>query len=243
MRGFASLLLALPLVYPTHLLADLEGARYMSDQHAPNAVPRIGRRASVEENNNALGQYIPQYPYPHFLKEKQSWENVGKRGSSYKSQLPATLRLDLARLGKRGPPTFSIPDHWKSPSKRTALSALREHLYPQMLKRSAQQDPWTGSWSHQVRGPQGFRLHDGEFDYLSRNILYKRAEDSGRDLNSVPFIGKRTEESKAQRLENDEILVRVPREPLNPNKDEDNNDINPWDYINANSKTKTMLMM
>jgi len=237
MRDFTGLFLLLPLVQATPLLADLEGSRYMSDHHSANAVPRIGRRASSEEDLSALGTFLPQYPYPHLLRESQLWTKVGKRSRIHYDSLPNFIKWDLARVGKRGVPMFSIPKSWK-PKKRSPMSQLREHLYPDMDKRSAQpKDQWTGSWAQQVRGPQGFRLHDGDLDYLSRNIMYKRAEDPARDLNSVPLIGKRAEENKIEGEDDDEMLIRVPREET------DEEGTNPWDYVNIAAQLQDGLMM
>lgn len=239
MRDFTGLLLLLPLVHATPLLADLEGSRYMSNQHSNNVVPRIGRRAASEEDMSAMGAFLPQYPYPHLLRESQSWSKVGKRSNSrtHYNSLPNFIKWDLARVGKRGPPSFSLPKSWR-PKKRSPMSSLRDHLYPEGSKRSAQpKDQWTGSWSHQVRGPQGFRLHDGDLDYLSRNIMYKRAEDPVRDLNSVPFIGKRAEEDKIEGQDDDEMLIRVPREESNDEQ------TNPWEYVNIAAQLQDGLMM
>lgn len=283
MRGFTGLLLLLPLVHATPLLADLEGSRYMSEQHSSNAVPRIGRRASSVEDLNALGSFLPQYPYPHLLRESQSWSKVGKRGNSFPdfSSKPLNgrdarsaikfdlgragkrgpqsfsdysvvnfstqplkgrearnaIKFDLGRVGKRGPPSFSLPDSWRS-KKRSPLSTMRDHMYPQASKRSAQpKDQWTVSWAHQLGGPQGFRLHDGDLDYLTRTIMYKRAEDPVRDLNSVPFIGKRAEENKLESQDDNEMLIRVPREETNEDE------TNPWEYLNLASQLQDGLMM
>jgi len=239
MRDFTGLLLLLPLVHATPLLADLEGSRYMSNQHSNNVVPRIGRRAASEEDMSAMGAFLPQYPYPHLLRESQSWSKVGKRSNSrtHYNSLPNFIKWDLARVGKRGPPSFSIPKSWR-PKKRSPMSSLRDHLYPEGNKRSAQpKDQWTDSWSHQVRGPQGFRLHNGDLDYLSRNIMYKRAEDPVRDLNSVPFIGKRAEEDKIEGQDDDEMLIRVPREESN------DEGTNPWEYVNIAAQLQDGLMM
>jgi len=243
MRDFTGILLLLPLVQARPLLADLEGSRYMSDHHSANAVPRIGRRASSEEDLSALGPFLPQYPYPHLLKESQHWSKVGKRsnGGVHYNSLPNFIKWDLARVGKRGLPSFSIPKSWRPKAqKRSPMSMLREQLYPNILKRSAQpKDQWLGSWAHQVRGPQGFRLHDGDLDYLSRNIMYKRAEDPERDLNSVPFIGKRAEENKVEGEVDSEMLVRVPREEI----DEEEEENNPWDYFDGTPQLQDGLMM
>jgi len=239
MRDFTGLLLLLPLVHATPLLADLEGSRYMSNQHSNNVVPRIGRRAASEEDMSAMGAFLPQYPYPHLLRESQNWSKVGKRSNSrtHYNSLPNFIKWDLARVGKRGPPSFSIPKSWR-PKKRSPMSSLRDHLYPEGNKRSAQpKDQWTDSWSHQVRGPQGFRLHNGDLDYLSRNIMYKRAEDPVRDLNSVPFIGKRAEEDKIEGQDDDEMLIRVPREESN------DEETNPWEYVNIAAQLQDGLMM
>lgn len=212
------------------------GSRLMQSS---NTVPRMGRRASeadsplskldssLSEEDNTLSQmysplsemanpfstFIPQYPFPRLLKKRFRFKKKV-------NNLPAWLRADFARAGKRGPPTFGIPDHWRvSPNKREAetLTGLRHRLYPDLRKRSAQQstDQWVPFWSTQLhRTPQGFRLHDGDLDHISRTVMYKRsedpvgdlmykrAEDPVRDLNSVPLMGKRGEER----------LVRVPRE-------------------------------
>jgi len=245
MRDFTGFLLLLPLVQATPLLADLEGSRYMSDHHSANAVPRIGRRASSEEDLGELGPFLPQYPYPHLLRESKLWSKVGKRSDevTYYNSLPNFIKWDLARVGKRGLPSFSIPKSWRpKPRKRSPMSMLREQLYPNLKKRSAQpKDPWMGSWAHQVGGHQGFRLHDGDLDYLSRNIMYKRAEDHDRDLNSVPFIGKRAEENNAEGEDDNEILVRVPREETDDDQETDGD--NPWEMMDITPQLENNIMM
>ena len=59
--------------------------------------------------------------------------------------------------------------------------------------------------------------------------MYKRAEVPARQLNSVPFMGKREEE---------EMLVRVPREQ------EEEEELSPWDLLDIpaqlHSKDLTM---
>ena len=50
-----------------------------------------------------------------------------------------------------------------------------------------------------------------------RDSVYKRAEVPARELNSVPFMGKREEE---------EMLVRVPRE-----QQEEEDGLSPWDLL------------
>jgi len=234
MQGFTGLFLLLPLVQATPLLADLEGSRYMAVQHSSNAVPRIGRRAASAEDISALGSFLPQYPYPHLLKESQSWSKVGKRTNSWP---PNFLKGDFARLGKRGPPRFTIPDSWKT-KKKASLSDMRHQLYPGLSKRSAEpKDDWTSSWSHQLRAPQGFRLHDGDLDYLTRTIMYKREEDPDTELEYPPFIGKRLEETQLEEPNEEEILIRVPREESKEDQP------NPWDYVNLASELQENLMM
>merc|ERR1719431_1702374 len=98
-----------------------------------NSVPRMGRRASEMDNplsemdnslpemDNPLPLFLAQYPFPRLLRKRFRFK---KRGNN----LPGWLRADFARVGKRGPPSFGIPDHWRgTPEKREAgtLAELR----------------------------------------------------------------------------------------------------------------------
>ena len=67
--------------------------------------------------------------------------------------------------------------------------------------------------------------------------MYKRAEDPVRDLNSVPFIGKRAEENKVGGKDDDEMLIRVPREET------EDDETNPWEYVNIAAQLQDGLMM
>jgi len=219
---------------------DMEGARYLETQ-ASNTVPMIGKKAADRAR--------AERPPSHFdyllrfldmgLRGRQS-PILGKRSTTV--MYPTWFRKDLARLGKRGYPSFSIPESWTKTKPRASLSNLRNMIYSEAVrdKRNSlpSTDQWSDSW-YPRKETSWFRYHDGDNGALG-SLMYKRAEDQHtKDFNSVPFIGKRAEVSDGvgQRpADEDDVLVRKPRE-----EEEEGGD--PWQYFQIKYKLQNGLMM
>ena len=105
---------------------------------------------------------------------------------------PSWLRRDLARLGKRGYPGFSLPESWTKKKSRASLSSLRDLIYSEEREKKSSQPPgdqWTNSWYPRAEH-SWFRYNDEDRGSLG-SVMYKRAEDHHtKDFNSVPFIGE-----------------------------------------------------
>jgi len=128
-------------------------------------------------------------------------------------RFPLDFYRDVEKPQKRFPPGFGLPvwKPWK-PSKREYPKKVRpswrygkrdiplrvlsdnenEEGRPKRAGDPREETPY--AWDNIIRSPQGFRFHDhfGDNYYSSR---YKRARDLLRELNSVPLIGKRLEDS------------------------------------------------
>jgi hypothetical protein len=61
-----------------------------------------------------------------------------------------------------------------------------------------------------------FRLHDGNNDYYSNFVMYKRAKDFTSELNSVPMLGKRDPEPYAaiSATSNDDLSAEEGSDPV-----------------------------
>ena len=105
-------------------------------------------------------------------------------------EYPLWFKQDLARLGKRGFPGFSIPDSWRKskPQARKSLSNLRNKIYNEnRQKRNLQSNNM--AW-YPRRDSSWFRFHDGDNGSLG-SVVYKRGENQHiKDFNSVPFMGE-----------------------------------------------------
>ena len=105
---------------------------------------------------------------------------------------PTWFRRDLARLGKRGYPGFSIPESWTKKKTRASLSGLRDLVYSEGREKKSSL-PTSAQWTNSVyprAETSGFRYNDGDRRSFG-SVMYKRAEDHHtKDFNSVPFIGK-----------------------------------------------------
>ena len=115
---------------------------------------------------------------------------LGKRSNPVKVEYPPWFKQDLARLGKRGFPGFSIPDSWRKskPQARGSMSNLRNKIYNEAReKRNIQSSSM--AW-YPRRDSSWFRFHDGDTGSLG-SVLYKRSENPHiKDFNSVPFMGE-----------------------------------------------------
>ena len=117
---------------------------------------------------------------------------LGKRSDrqELKVEYPLWFKQDLARLGKRGFPGFSIPDSWRKakPQARNSMSSLRNKIYNEdREKRNLQSN--SVAW-YPRRDSSWFRFHDGDSGALG-SVVYKRSESQHiKDFNSVPFMGE-----------------------------------------------------
>ena len=116
---------------------------------------------------------------------------LGKRSPKVvQVDYPLWFKKDLARLGKRGAPGFTIPDSWRKskPQARNSMSSLRNKIYSEdREKRNLQSN--TVAW-YPRRDSSWFRFHDGDNGSLG-SVVYKRGENPHiKDFNSVPFMGE-----------------------------------------------------
>ena len=118
---------------------------------------------------------------------------LGKRSGKVEVEYPLSFKQDLARLGKRGFPGFSIPDSWRKskPQARGSMSNLRNKIYNEgREKRNIQSSSM--AW-YPRRDSSWFRFHDGDTGSLG-SVVYKRGESHHsphiKDFNSVPFMGE-----------------------------------------------------
>ena len=149
---------------------------------------------------------------------RQSYPQMGKR-SGQAAALPSWLQQDISRLGKRGFPSFSVPDAWKKPKtfSKPSLSKLREEMFRDRDKRTARDSQWFRSVMrsrHDISW-RVLRFSEGTWNPLRRATLHKRAGELHhlKDYNSVPFMGKRSEErgDLAARPGDSGVMVRKPR--------------------------------
>jgi len=269
MMGVTLLLLLLSHLNLGHMIQSLlspelnqmetvEGlGRYMSTQQSSNTVPMIGKKASSHNSdNNESPKFLSQiYPYlirflEFGMRERQSYPEIGKRGGKPDFEYPPWLKMDLARIGKRGFPRFSIPDSWKKvkSQSRPSLSKLRQDMFSggsQRSKRSAlPRGMFSMSWTPS-RESQLFRYHHNN-NPLRRAMMFKRGENHVKDFNSVPFMGKRSEEKGDAGVKSgDDLMVRRPRYDDYYDEGDEDADIetddkgyqpNPWTYINLEAQ-------
>jgi len=227
---------------------EIEGARYLSTQQASNTVPMIGKKAS--SHNKAQKLMMPVlYPYLiRFLDMglSSSYPDVGKRSGT--SGMKTWMKQNIANIGKRGFPSFSVPESWKSKSKSSSrshsLSKLRDDLYGGRHKKS---DISMSLFPR--RDSQWFRFHNGDYNPYRRAMIYKRADREGhlKDFNSVPFMGKRSEERGDTGVKSGEgVMVRRPRYIID-DYDEDDEDVdqdgfNPWAFFDLEAQIQNELI-
>lgn len=220
---------------------EIEGASFLSSQQSHNTVPMIGKKAANPASHNAKPlSSLPNFLQPYLfkfldlgLRGRESYPEIGKRDASpsqphLDATLPHWLRKDLARIGKRGSPSFSIPEHWRKKTfDKPSLSKLRNGIFGERNKRS--QANMNLQW---------FRFYgDG-----LRNPLRRATKRSGegphvQDFNSVPFMGKRSEERGDAGVRSGGIMVRRPRYPIFYNEEEETEEedakINPWSLLST----------
>lgn len=240
-----SLLVISRVAQSSPLFDEVEGARYLESQQAGNTVPMIGKKAasvqSEEREGSAAGStskllYLLRFldlglrgRQPPMLGKRSPREELG-----LEVEYPLWFKQDLARLGKRGFPGFSIPDSWRKskPQARKSLSNLRNKIYNEnRQKRNLQSNNM--AW-YPRRDSSWFRFHDGDNGSLG-SVVYKRGENQHiKDFNSVPFMGKRAEVTDGSALKvtagEDDVLVRKPREEDKELEGEFG--LNPWQFLN-----------
>lgn len=121
---------------------------------------------------------------------------MGRRAeNTINTDFPSVIQAELARIGKRGPPVFGIPAHWRENTK-------------QEDKRDGREDPfrfkkWAGSWSSLMR-PQSQPVKSSDTKRAPwtgswANIVFKPSA-----LQTAPRQGKRgVEEVKRSAHPND----------------------------------------
>jgi len=245
-----SLLVMSRLAQSSPLFDETEGARYLESQ-AGNTVPMIGKKASsVQSEERELSEAGSASKLIYLLRfldlglRGRQPPMLGKRSGrqELKVEYPLWFKQDLARLGKRGFPGFSIPDSWRKakPQARTSISSLRNKIYNEdREKRNLQSN--SVAW-YPRRDTSWFRFHDGDSGPLG-SVVYKRSESQHiKDFNSVPFMGKRAEVTEGSGLKisagEDDVLVRKPREE--DKEMEEELGMNPWQFLNLESQLRRM---
>jgi len=245
-----SLLVMSRLAQSSPLFDETEGARYLESQ-AGNTVPMIGKKASsVQSEERELSEAGSASRLVYLLRfldlglRGRQPPMLGKRSDrqELKVEYPLWFKQDLARLGKRGFPGFSIPDSWRKakPQARNSMSSLRNKIYNEdREKRNLQSN--SVAW-YPRRDSSWFRFHDGDSGALG-SVVYKRSESQHiKDFNSVPFMGKRAEVTEGSGLKisagEDDVLVRKPREE--DKEMEEELGMNPWQFLNLESQLRRM---
>jgi len=243
-----SLLVMSRLAQSSPLYDEMEGAgSYLESQQAGNTVPMIGKKASSVQSDE---REVSEAGSPSKLLYLLRFLDLGLRGRqspmlgkrSGPVEYPLWFKHDLARLGKRGFPGFSIPDSWRKskPQARDSMSNLRNKIYHEgREKRNIQSSSL--AW-YPRRDSSWFRFHDGDTGSLG-SLVYKRSENPHiKDFNSVPFMGKRAEVTDGSGLKvtagEDDVLVRKPRE--DDKEMEGDFVMNPWQLVNLESQLRRM---
>lgn len=242
-----SLVVMSGLAQSSPLYDELEGAPgYLESQQAGNTVPMIGKKASsVQADEREAGSASKLLYLLRFLDlglRGRQPPMLGKRSPKVEVEYPLWFKQDLARLGKRGFPGFSIPDSWRKskPQARNSMSSLRNKIYNEgREKRNMQSNSL--AW-YPRRDSSWFRFHDGDNGSLG-SVVYKRGENQHiKDFNSVPFMGKRAEVTGGSGLKvtaaEDDVLVRKPRE--DDEEMEGDFEMNPWQFVNLESQLRRM---
>jgi len=248
MAVLLSLVVMSRLAQSSPLYDELEGAPGYLESQAGNTVPMIGKKASsVQSEEREAGSTSKLLYLLRFLdlglRGRHAPPMLGKRSPKVvQVDYPLWFKKDLARLGKRGAPGFTIPDSWRKskPQARNSMSSLRNKIYSEdREKRNLQSN--TVAW-YPRRDSSWFRFHDGDNGSLG-SVVYKRGENPHiKDFNSVPFMGKRAEVTDGSALKvtagEDDVLVRKPRE----DDEEMEGDIgmNPWQFVNLESQLRRM---
>lgn len=230
---------------------EIEGARYLATQQSSNTVPMIGKKASTKSTSSQTKAQRVMMPvlYPYLIKFldlglSSSNQAIGKRSGIPDMKTWAWLQKHIgAKLQKRGFPSFSVPDSWKSKSKSSSrsqsLSKLRNDLYGDRHKKS---DISMSLFPR--RDSQWFRFHNGDFNPYRRAMIYKRADSHMKDFNSVPFMGKRSEEKGDAGVKSGEgVLVRRPRYLIEGYDEEvDQDGFNPWAFFDLEAQIQNELI-
>lgn len=127
-----------------------------------NAVPRLGKKAALpREMPSFTSNYLPGSSLPEFLKGKPLLKRAPE--SPEVADIPREFSW---HLGKRAPWTGAWANiMWKP-----------QRLLEQAPKRSAMAVPSEWEWNNFGRQMKGFRYADPHHDFLSRDVLYKRAD-------------------------------------------------------------------
>merc|ERR1711997_1276617 len=233
MAVLLSLVVMSRLAQSSPLYDELEGAPGYLESQAGNTVPMIGKKASsVQSEEREAGSTSKLLYLLRFLdlglRGRHAPPMLGKRSPKVvQVDYPLWFKKDLARLGKRGAPGFTIPDSWRKskPQARNSMSSLRNKIYSEdREKRNLQSN--TVAW-YPRRDSSWFRFHDGDSGALG-SVVYKRSE--------------RAEVTDGSALKvtagEDDVLVRKPRE----DDEEMEGDIgmNPWQFVNLESQLRRM---
>ena len=179
------------------LVTAIEGQRALQLPEGLNNVPMMGKKdASPRDVPSFTSGYLMP-AYPQYMMNRQS-----KRDA----EVPATWHL-----GKRAPWTLersSWVDSLFKPSPSTSgqgkrsLSAWTSPWASNSLgKRSAIPNDWSSPWDHALRSPQGFRFNEAGHDLLTRDLVYKRTDESAKDLtkrNPEPILVDDSHQEQSQ---------------------------------------------
>jgi len=220
---------------------------------ATNSVPMIGRRGerrdSPDEGRDPTFSGEDQkrglpYPIPpsinadwNWQKRDADWDWHIERASRRRKLMLTTPGPPMLKMSKRGPPRFGLPGHWSRKTKRRpGLASLRSQLYQGFRFHPGSQDRrplvhkrdpsfWEGAGEARQRwgrpapsGPQ----------WLQKRGLGEPGDETWQ-LNSVPFMGKRTMEKGEEGLGQGDLMIRVPREGMEGEEDEEAT--NPWQFL------------
>jgi len=220
---------------------------------ATNSVPMIGRRgerrevADQEIRDPTISSGFDQkrgLPYPPApsisadwnWQKRADWDWHRERASRRRKLILTTPGPPRLKMTKRGPPRFGLPGHWSRGKRRPGLASLRSQLYqgfrfhpgpedgrPMVNKR----DPSFWDGAGEARQRWGGRAPSGP-RWLQKRGLGEPGDETWQ-LNSVPFMGKRTMEKGQEALGQGDLMIRVPRETTDEEQEEEAT--NPWQFM------------
>jgi len=216
---------------------------------ATNSVPMIGRRGerrdSADEGREPTFSGQDQkrgLPYPPppsinagwtWQKRDADWDWHMERASRRRKLMLSTPGPPVKTMSKRGPPRFGLPGHWGRDKRRPGLASLRSQLYQGFRFHPGSQDRrplvhkrdpgfWEGAGEARQRWG---RPASSSPQWLQKRGLGEPGDETWQ-LNSVPFMGKRTMEKGQEGLGQGDLMIRVPREET-----EDEEATNPWQFM------------
>jgi len=167
--------------YSAPLGSGIEGQRILQLPDGLNNVPMMGKKAASPRHVPSFTSGFLVPAYPQYMRNRQSKRDVelpvtwhlGKRSTMVKQGSFLEDRFFKPNQGPAGPGKRSLSAWtWTSPWASNVSAG----------KRSAIPNTWSSPWEQPLRSPQGFRFNEAGHNLLTRDVMYKRTEDSSKDL-------------------------------------------------------------